>query len=259
MLNVNHITELQLLLFAIVFLRMISFVMSSALLGSPSVPSHVKILLSLTLTIVVFPLIKYNPDQLSYLNDNIISITIKEVFVGLTLGLLTRLFFFVVSMVGDLVSISMGLNSAQMFNPSLGSYGNSVEQFHATLGTLLFFVLQGHHILIISLFSSFEAIPVFNIGIELNVFGEMSMILQNLLIISIKMASPVIISIFLSNIAMGILGRAVPQMNVLVTSMPVTIFIGFIVMFTSLPLLLNEMNEVINITSLELFKVMKGL
>jgi len=68
-----------------------------------------------------------------------------------------------------------------------------------------------------------------------------------------------LVTIFLVNLAMGILGRAVPQINVLVTSMPVTIMIGMTVVFLGLPLMVMEMNGIMDITAAKLFEVMKHL
>lgn len=258
-LNLNQVTEGQILLFALIFMRMIAFIVSSAVFGSTTVSTQIKILLSVALSVLIYPILKVPQSELVLIADNTVAFTVREILIGVTLGLLTRLFFFVVSMAGDLIAMSMGLSSAQMFNPMLGSHGNSMEQFHATIGTLVFLALNGHHLLLSGIFQSYELMPMIHHNLNLGVFAEISVIIQKLFIITIKMSAPILISILLTNISMGILGRAVPQMNVLVTGMPLTIIIGFIVMFVSMPLYVMEMTQVIDLTSVELFKVMKGL
>lgn len=258
MIDFNALTEAQILLFALILMRMTSFVMSSAVLGNPTVNSPVKILLSLVLSMVVFPLIPLSTINVSIISTDIIGLVIREIIVGLALGFLTRLFFFIVSMTGDLISMSIGLSAAQLYNPMMGSQGGVIEQFYTGLATLIFFGINGHHMLISGIMQSYELVHITG-GLNVGPFAEMAVFGQTALEMAIKMSAPILGSILIVNLAMGILGRAVPQINVLVTSMPVTIMIGFIVMFVCLPLLVVEMNGVVDITARKLFEVMKHL
>ena len=259
MFNWSTMTEAQILVFALILLRMIAFVVSSAVFGSPNVSVQVKVLLSILLTALVFPSVR--PENLNYdlISNEIISLAIRELFVGLTLGFLTRLFFFIVTMTGDLVSVSIGLGASQLYNPMLGTSGNALDQFYSTLGTLVFLAINGHHMFLSSLVQSFDLVRVGQMGLNVGPFAEMAVYGQDVMIMAIKMCAPVLVTILLVNIAMGILGRAVPQINVLVTSMPVTIMLGMAVVFICLPLLLFEMNGIVDLTAANLFAVMKQL
>jgi flagellar biosynthetic protein FliR len=259
MLDLFHLPEGQILLFALILMRMTAFVVSSAVFGSPSVSVHVKILLSVTMAILIFPTVRAASVDYSLISNDIILLTAREILVGLTLGFLTRLFFFAVTMTGDLVSISVGLNASQMFNPVLGQNGNSLDQFYSVLGTLVFLTLNGHHILISALSQSFDYIPVSSLSLNVGVYGEMATFGQGILLMCVKICAPVIVAILMTNLAMGILGRAIPQINVLVTSMPVTIMVGMGVVFICLPLLVMEMNGILESTAGTLFKVMTHL
>ena len=81
---------------------------------------------------------------------------------------------------------------------------------------------------------------------------------QALFEIALRVAAPVVSSLFLVNLGMGILGRAVPQINVFVTSFQVTIMVGFLVIMISMPLFLNEVVHIMDITQTELFKMMRS-
>lgn len=259
MLNWSAMTEAQILLFALVLLRMLAYVISSAVFGSPLVNTPVKILLALVLSMLLFPVVKVSNVDYLVISNEIISLAVRELIVGLALGFLTRLFFFVVSMTGDLVSISVGLSASQLYNPMMGSQGGVIEQFYSTLATLVFLAINGHHMLISAIAQSYELIPVSSLALNVGPFAEMATFGQTAFIMAIKMCAPVLIAILLVNLAMGILGRAVPQINVLVTSMPVTIMLGMTVVFICLPLLVMEMNGVAEITASKLFDVMKHL
>lgn len=257
--NIYHLSEGQLLLFALILMRMTAFVVSSAIFGSPTIGVQLKILFSVILSVLLFPTVKIGSADLLVISDQIILLCGREILIGLTLGFLTRLFFFTVTMTGDLVSTTVGLNASQMFNPLLGSNGNTLDQFYSVLGTLIFLAVNGHHLLVSALAQSFEMVPVSSLNLNWGVFGEMATFGQAVLLIAIKMSAPMIIAVFVTNLSMGILGRAVPQMNVLVTSMPVTILLGMTVVFLCLPLFVLEMNGVMDITATQLFSVMKGL
>lgn len=259
MFNWTALTEAQILLFALILLRMIAYVVSSAVFGSPTVSSPVKVLLSLVLAILVFPAVKVGSINYGLISNEIIGLAVRELLVGLSLGFLTRLFFFVVTMTGDLVSVSIGLGASQLYNPMLGTHGNALDQFYSTLATLVFLAIDGHHMLLGAIVQSYDLVPVGAMALNIGPFGEMAAYGTDVMIMAIKMCAPVLITILIVNLAMGILGRAVPQINVLVTSMPVTIMLGMAVVFVCLPLLVLEMNGVVEITASKLFAVMKQL
>lgn len=219
----SAMTESQVLLFALILLRMLAFIVSSAVFGSPALNTPVKVLLSLVLSIMLFPVVQSTAVNYDVISSEIISLAVRELTVGLVLGFLTRLFFFAVTMTGDLVALSLGLSASQLYNPLMGSHGNSVDQFYSTLATLIFLAINGHHMLLSAIAQSYELVPVSVMTLNMGPFAEIAVYGQTVMIMAIKMCAPVLIAIFLVNLAMGILGRAVPQINVLVTSMPVTI------------------------------------
>lgn len=259
MFDLYHLTEVQILAFSLVLLRMISFLFSSAIFSMPALSTPARILLSLVLAILVYPTIHFDPGLMQGLSNDLIFLAGKEVIVGLCLGFLTRMFFFCISMTGEMVSMSLGLNSAQMFNPLLGSQGNIIEHFHVTLGGLIFFLVNGHHILLGALVQSFEFIHVGKLSFQTQTFIGVVQIAQNLLLITVKMSAPVVISILMTNIAMGLLSRAIPQMNVFVASFPVTIMLGLVIMMICIPLFIFEVNELMNLTGTSLLSLMKTL
>lgn len=259
MMNWSALTEAQILLFALILFRMIAFIISSAVFGSPSVSAPVKVLLSLVVSMLVFPVVRGGLINYELISNEIIGLALRELFVGLCLGFLTRLFFFVVTMTGDLVSVSVGLSASQLFNPMTGSSGNAMDQFYSVLGTLVFLAINGHHMLITSIVESYNLVPVGALSMNVGPFAEIASYGQQVFIMAIKMCAPVLVTILLVNLSMGILGRAVPQINVLVTSMPVTIMLGMTVVFICLPLLVIEMNGLVEITASRLFEVMRQL
>ena len=110
-----------------------------------------------------------------------------------------------------------------------------------------------------ALFQSFDFISVLSLDLKLTSFAELAAMGTQLLEVAIKIAAPVMMAILLANITMGILGRTVPQLNVLMTSFAITISIGMFVLIFTLPLVVTEMNGILNLTSQYVFRLMKAL
>ena len=257
--NVYQLTEIQVMFFVLVLLRMMGFVFSAAVFSMPAMNAQLKVLFCMALAMLLYPIVRISPEATSQLDGQIILMAGREVLVGLLMGYLTRLFFFAVSMTGELISISLGLGSAQLYNPMMASQGGVIEQFHVILGTMFFLLLNGHHLLLGALAQSFELIEVGQISIKTGPLAEIAVFAQDLLILTLKMSAPVLVSILIANLAMGILGRAIPQINVLVTSFPVTIMLGLMVMFIGIPLFVMEMNGLLDLTTTKLMQVLKTL
>ncbi len=256
--NSLFISENHILYFALILLRIIAFLFSSAIFSSANINAPVKVLFSILLAFTMFSLLQNQVATLSNVSEQIVLLSAQEVFRGLCLGLITRFFFFAISMSGDLISTSIGLSSAQLYNPISGAQSNIFEQFQMLLGTLIFFGLQGHHYMLGALQQSFDFFPVTKIGFQDLAFSGVANLGGLLIEIALKMAAPVVISIFLVNLMMGILGRTVPQLNVLMTGFSFTLLAGFIVLFVTLPLMISEMNTITDVTGRYLLQFMRS-
>ncbi len=255
--GLSQFPEGQIIAFALVLLRILAFVISWPIFGVSSVPVQVKVLLSVVLTMIVFPTLHFQNPEMIKIDDQIIFMSIRELCLGLAMGFLMRMFFFAISIASEIISISIGLSSAQVFNPALGTQSNVIEQFEMMLATLFFLAINGHHMFLQGLVDSFQIAPVAAVALKSEAFSTITILLQDVFLSGLRIAAPVLVSIFMTNIAMGILGRAVPQINVLVTSMPVTLMLGMAVMILTIPLFLGEMNGLLGLMAERFFQFMK--
>ena len=255
--GLTQFPEGQIIAFALVFLRFMAFVIAWPVFGSATVPVYSKVLLAVVMSVVVFPTLHFANADLIQINDQIIFMAFRELMIGLCLGFLMRTFFFAISVAGELISVSIGLASAQLFNPAMGSQGNVMEQFEMAIATLFFLALNGHHVFISGIVQSFDLVPVAAIAIKTQGLSGFSNIVQDVVLTGIKISAPILVAIFLTNLAMGVVGRAVPQINVLVTSMPVTLLLGLTVLIVTTPLFVGEMSGIINNMAERFFQVMK--
>ena len=256
------INEVEIMIFGLALLRVSTFFMTWPVFSQISVPSHVKILFAVSVTFCIFNIIPRVGLEGQTYDNGLFWLATKEVLIGALLGFTSRLLFFAVESGGHLIAVSMGLASATVFSPSTGQSVAVLEKFYVVLLTLLFLGLNAHHTFISAMVESFTVIPISPSGIDLAALGSQrggSEMIQAVTVSGLKMAAPVMVVIFFLNVAMGIIGRAVPQINVLVTSLPVNIMAGLMVMIVTLPALFVVLDkDMISFTEI-LFRMMRSL
>jgi flagellar biosynthetic protein FliR len=255
--SIYDLTENQIIVFALVLIRCTGFVMTMPVLSLTNIPGPIKVLLCLILTTVIFPVLPGQAPSTELINTSLIWLVMREAVLGLILGFVSRCFFFAISICGQLLAMSMGLANAQVFNPAMGGQTTSLETFQTTVATLFFLTINGHLILIRGLHKSFDLIPLSARGLEmasLSTFVEKG---GEIIVLGVQLALPIVMAIFFMNVAMGIIGRAVPQINVLITSIPVNVLVGFTIMIMTTPIFFSEVGDLVQRMAEELFLVMR--
>ena len=257
----SQLNEIQIIAFGLILLRMSGFVFTAAILSSNSITVPLKILFSVVLTMTVYNSVTNNIIimQIKESESLILMLALKEILAGVIIGFVTRIFFFGITMAGDLISVALGLGQAQIFNPMMGSMSNVVEQFFVTLATLLYLGLNGHHHMIEGLVASFNTIQLSQTSLNVNGFVDIVKSMQQFFVFGIQISAPVLISMLIVQVGIGILSRAVPQVNVLMTSASITILLGMGILLVSLPLMVMQLNGLLDISTTELFKFIKTL
>lgn len=258
-------SEVELLLFCLTFIRITALTTSFPIFGIQNIPNSTKVLLSLVIAIVLFPTIKVQQNQ--FVNDfssygfgtGFLWLAFRESIIGILLGSIARLYFMSINVAGQITSTSLGLSTAQIFNPMMGSQSNVVEQLQFTLAMMLFLSFNGHHFLLIAMNESFKLVPMSFDMIKWEGVKSAAIMGTEILTLGLKLCIPIVVALFISQVSMGIIGRVVPQINVLVTSLHLTIVIGLFVIFMTLPFFLEGVHEVEREMGLTLFKIMKEL
>lgn len=259
MFEIYHFKIAEMILFTLVLLRISAFVVSWPIFGEATVPAPLKVLFALVLTFIMFALVRKNPVDEKFIEENLIFLAVKETIVGLFLGYLLRFFFYAVNVCGEIISVSLGLASDQIFNPSTGQRVLVTEQFYILMGSLFLLGLNGHHLFISGLFQSFELLPLQQLTIQPLSPQMVSKLIMDVMTIGIQLASPILFTVFLLNLVLAIVSRAVPQVNVLITSFAINILVGYVVMIASLPFVFMAFSGTLNQIMDNFFNVMKAL
>jgi flagellar biosynthetic protein FliR len=258
--EVYHFKEAELILFMLILVRVSCMLATMPIFGTRMIPPQVKVLLSFCMTLVMFPIIKLSAASLvpQTFNESIILLIIREVFFGLFMGFLMRLIFMSVEIAGQILSITLGLSAAQLVNPAFNEPNSIVEQFETILGTLLFLAINGHHLFFEALYRSFELAPLGILAVKSGAMNSVTTLTSEIFAIGVKLAGPMIAVILFLNLALGVVGRAVPQINVFVISFPINILVGLFIFMVSIPLLLVVMESDFMVLSHQLFTFVKG-
>lgn len=249
--NLLNIDQFQIIAFSLAFLRCLGFFLSWPLFSGATVPAPLKALLALLVGMICFTVIDpaTYPKVTTY--QSLLGLGVKEMILGYSMGFLTTLIFHTVAIAGEMISMAMGLSAAQIFNPSLNMQQSSVNQLYYFITAFLFLMIKGHHYFLIGLTQSFKLVPVNVLLPRLSTLGEFALLGQKILEVAILLSAPVLVSILLVNFSLGIMGRAVPQINVLITSLPINALMGLIVLIVALPFFVDAMkNEIIEFSEI---------
>ena len=257
MTEIYKFSESEILFFSLVLMRMSAFVVAWPVFGVETVSPQIKTLFALVLTLVVFPTIPLSQAQAAAIQSSMILLVAREVFIGVAMGFLARLFFFAFRIAGEMMSQAMGLSSASMFNPTLGGQSTTIEQFYVTLASMFYLAVNGHHYLIRGLVESFQFLPAAVPTLNTSQFGGVGLMVQEIIELGLRFSAPVLISILVINLVLGVIGKTVPQLIVLVTSFPINILAGFALMIVTLPMLMDQMGDFLTLSTDRVFQLVK--
>lgn len=230
--------------------RVTAFVAAAPVISSNSIPAKVKLGFSLVLTLVIVPVVP-PPPVVEAISGDALLIVIHQILIGASMGLALQLVFTMFVVGGQVIAYQMGLGFSQMVDPSSGTQVPVVSQFYIIVITLMFFVLNGHLLLVDTLVDSFRTIPVAPNGLSLNGIWSLISWGSNMYAGGVQIALPAIASILLINLTFAVVTRAAPQFNIFTIGFPVTMVMGFFIIMATLSTVLPQFgNQLSNVFEL---------
>jgi flagellar biosynthetic protein FliR len=225
-------------LFCLVTVRTSSLLLAVPFLGMRLIPPLAKIGLSLVLAALLTPLLPAPTRSLALVD--FLLVLAQEVLIGLLLALAVSLIYGAVQFAGGLLGLQFGFSLANVIDPTLSGQETVIGQFYSLLASLIFFTINGHHLVLTGLARSFELAPPH--GVDL--FGPPSGTLVSLLLTlsaalfsaALRIALPVMGALLLADVALAVIARTAPQMNVYFVGLPIKIMIGLLAILLALPL-----------------------
>ena len=214
--------------------RILALIMSVPVLGNEVIPARFKIALGIFIAIAVAPLAA-PPHDVALWSGAGLMILAQQIVIGVAMGMTMRIVFAMVDLAGELSGLQMGLGFASFFDPQKSSDSAVVSQYLGIMMTLVFLAMNGHLLVIATLAESFNALPLSPAPLAASAWMTLAQWGGKLFSIGVMLALPILAALLIANLALGILTRAAPQLNIFSVGFPVTLLLGFAVLMLVLP------------------------
>lgn len=227
-----------LLIFLMVLVRTSSIFLTAPVLSNATVPARMKIGLAFMMAFILTPFLMHQELRFDWHNIWTLTIAVlQEIALGVFLGLIMQFLFAAAQFAGQVVGMQMGFGMASVFDPTTHSQAAVTAQFYVYLASMVFLLIDGHHWMLVALQRSFDAVPLGTFTMNGQIMTIMLNATSELFWVSLTLMAPVMGVLVLSEVAMGIVARIMPQMNVFVAAFPVKIMVGLATMIVAFPLM----------------------
>lgn len=205
-------------------------------MSSRAFPTRAKIGLSLLVALAMQASLPETP-VISFNDPQALAVVVQQVLIGLSIGFAVRVVFSAVELAGEVVGFQMGLNFAAFFDPSMNTQSSAVARFFSQMASLLFVVMNGHLLVLMAVTRSFEAFPVSPHFLDALAAMQLQRLGAELFASALWIALPMVGILIFTNMALGIISRVAPQMNIFAIGFPITLVVGIVGIAVTLPML----------------------
>jgi len=234
--------------------RVGAMLLAAPIFSSRQVPVRFRLMLMLLITWMVMPTLPAMPTA-EVLSHTGFIIMLQQILIGVIMGFILQMVFGALVFGGQVVAYSTGLGFASMVDPQNGVQVPVIAQFYLILATLLFLLSNGHLLAIELVADSFQTLPVAVDGISRNGLLEIVAWGSRLFAGGLLISLPIVGAMLMVNMGMGVVMRAAPQLNIFSVGFPVTMLLGFALMWVSLPSVFSLFNAIVD----EAFQLMMQL
>ena len=214
---------------ALIFFRVTGVVLVAPVLGSANAPAPARIFLSVLLALVFFPIVR--GQAAPELSTGAFALAAAgELGVGLLLGFAASLLFAAVQLGGHLIDQELGILQSNLLDPFSDVPVSVIGQFKLLLATVVYLLLNGHHLLIASVSDSFRAVPLLGARVTEGAALHLSdTLMRDVFRMGVGIAAPALVTLFLITVAMAFMARTTPEMNVFSLSFTLRLAVGLVV------------------------------
>jgi len=233
-------------LFSMVLGRMAGLFSAIPLFGGKMVPARIKVATVFAMSLLFFPMVKAGLPLLPTDSISIVLLIMREALIGLSLGLLAQVIFSAVEFCGQIIGQQMGFSAASLFDPAMGTQVSIMSVMLNLFGLLLFMVMGMHHVFIRAIVESYTVVPLGAWHMSGGLLQFVITTTTGVFILAIKLVAPVMVSLLAATVALGVMARSFPQMNIFMISFPLNIGLGFIVLGITLMVFFRTLGHAFN-------------
>lgn len=220
--------------------RIAAMLMIAPMFAAGSVPARVRMLLSLTLALAVYPLLPPIEQVPGFSLEGLL-VGAQQVLIGLAAGFIIQLVFDGVVIGIQTAAMSMGLGFALFIDNDSGAQVPILSQYHLIAAMLIFLSLNGHILLIEMIIDSFAALPVAPLGFDRDAAWQVAGYGGQMFVGALRVALPAATAVLIVNLSIGVISRAAPSLNLFAVGFPMTMLTGFVILMATLPALANTL------------------
>jgi flagellar biosynthetic protein FliR len=215
--------------FVLVFMRMAGIFLTAPVFASRNIPLTVKAAWILLISFLLFPVVEFKPLDLPASGLPLVMAVVREMLIGFSIGLGATLIFTGIQLAGQIVDIQMGLGMVNIIDPITSTQISVMGQYYYLIATLVFMAVDGHLLLLRGVADSFTLVPLGQAHFSAALGIKMMSLVSQVFFIAFRVGAPVIGALFITNMALGVIARTVPQMNVFIVGMPLNLAVGFLI------------------------------
>jgi len=226
---------------------------------SKNIPALFKVGMSFVITAILFPVLELN--NIPFITEAIplvIRIT-GEIILGVLIGFSVKLTFAGIQLAGQLIGFQMGFAIANVIDPITSSQASIISMFMNIIAMLMFLTVNAHHWFLRALVESFHMVPPFGFQFNGSLMEQLTTFAGDMFVIAIKVGAPVIAALLLTTVALGLIARTVPQMNIFIVAMPIKIVVGLLFLGLSLPFLSSLFKQIFTDIVKNIFFLLKAM
>lgn len=220
-------------LYILPFARLSGFLMTISVIGSRNISAKFRMLLALSITFLVVPVIPESPPIMLFSVQSFL-LVIEQTLIGIALGFVSRLMLETFVIGAQVIAMQSGLGFASLVDPANGNSVPALGQFFLMMTTLMFLSVDGHLVMTRLVVESFTSFPIGSSYSIIEMFMQLIEWSKWIFAAALIMAIVSIASLLIVNIAFGVMTRAAPQINVFAVGFPLTMVAGLILIWLTL-------------------------
>ncbi len=224
----------QLILFTFLFLRIGAMLIMIPVIGERNVPLRVKGCLAILLSLLLLPTVQIKLPALPSASEAEIFVLAvamcSEAFIGIVIGFAAKIIFSGIQFAGQMIGIQIGFSIVNVIDPMSAAQVSVISQFQYLVAMLIYLAVDAHHIFIIAIADSYRVVAPFAYHFSGSLMQQILILSKELFVTAIKISAPVMAVLFFTNVALGVVARTVPQINIFIVGFPLQIAVGLTIL-----------------------------
>jgi flagellar biosynthetic protein FliR len=244
MINIDYV-QIDAWIAAFIFplARILAFIAAAPLWSTAGIPRRTRLILGIAITVAIAPSLPNMPSvQPASLTG--LWIMLQQMLIGIGMGFAARIVFAAFDLAGEFIGAQMGLGFATFYDPLSSSQTPVIAEFYGLIALLLFLSMNGHLLYFATLAQSFSAMPVGTTPLSSASWLNLAELGSKIFSAGLLLALPVVVALMITNVALAVLTRAAPQLNIFALGFPLTLLGGFVAIAISMNYLATPLQAI---------------